>query len=108
MHNLAYIFTRQRQAIKQILLTLPLLLIIFMPINFALAERSHSAGYAITWHTVDGGGGLSQGGVYTLQGSIGQPDVGILQGDGYALVGGYWSAFTQWWSQYLPAILRTP
>ena len=30
--------------------------------------------YRIAWHTIDGGGGTSSGGRYTLTGAIGQPD----------------------------------
>ena len=107
MCNLEFRIIRRRQATKPLWLILPLLFIILAPINLAYAERSSSADYAIRWHTMDGGG-LSQGGEYTLQGAIGQPDTGSMQGGSYALVGGYWSAFIQWWSQYLPAILRTP
>ena len=32
--------------------------------------------YAIDWHTIDGGGGTSTGGVYAVSGTIGQPDAG--------------------------------
>lgn len=74
----------------------------------ARAEQSPSTDYAIIWHTIDGGGGVSQGGNYTLQGTLGQPDAGSLQGGDYILAGGYWAAFKQWWSQYLPVILSTP
>ena len=44
-----------------------------------------SSEYDITWWTVDGGGGLSQGGDYTLQGTIGQPDASSSQGGDYGL-----------------------
>ena len=36
--------------------------------------------YAITWWTVDGGGGTSSGGGYTLMGTIGQPEAGVMTG----------------------------
>lgn len=48
------------------------------------------AQYAIDWHTIDGGGGTSTGGVYTVTGSIGQPDAGRMTGWPYALEGGFW------------------
>jgi len=51
-----------------------------------------SAQYALTWWTVDGGGGSSTGGVYAVTGTIGQPEVGPpAYAGGYALVGGFWS-----------------
>src|SRR5689334_16947121 len=47
--------------------------------------------FAIDWYTIDGGGGISTGGVYTLQGTIGQPDAGVMTGGGFTVVGGFWS-----------------
>jgi|ERR1043165_3091301 hypothetical protein len=46
---------------------------------------------SITWRTFDGGGGTSTGGAFTLSGTIGQPDAGVLSGIGYTLYGGYWA-----------------
>ena len=48
--------------------------------------------YSITWYTIDGGGGTSSGGSYTLSGTIGQPDAGpSLSGGTFTLTGGYWA-----------------
>ena len=51
--------------------------------------------YSLDWHTIDGGGGTSTGGVYTVRGTIGQPDANVQQmaGGNYALSGGFWSIF---------------
>lgn len=46
--------------------------------------------YSIDWHKVAGGGGTSTGGVYSVSGTIGQPDAGLLSGGNYTLVGGFW------------------
>ena len=46
--------------------------------------------YAIDWFTIDGGGGTSTGGVYSVSGTIGQPDAGKMSGGGYTLDGGFW------------------
>jgi hypothetical protein len=48
--------------------------------------------YSIDWFTVDGGGGMNgSGGIYTLSGTIGQPDAGSrLSGGSYSLQGGFW------------------
>src|ERR1044071_1961748 len=46
--------------------------------------------YKIDWYTIDGGGGTSSGGPYSLSGTIGQPDAGILSGGNYVLQGGFW------------------
>ncbi|MBE0544804.1 MAG: hypothetical protein IH623_25990 [Verrucomicrobia bacterium] len=51
------------------------------------------AQYAIDWYTIDGGGGTSTGGVYSISGTIGQPDAGtVMTGGNYSLTGGFWSA----------------
>ena len=62
-----------------------------------LAATQAAAGtpdYDLSWHTVDGGGGMwSTGGTYELGGTIGQPDAGELGGGTYALNGGFWQTF---------------
>ena len=55
--------------------------------SFAMATN----GYELSWWTVDGGGGtFSAGGAYTLGGTFGQPDAGLLTGGAYTLGGGFW------------------
>ena len=66
------------------ILTSALALLLLVSFAFALGN------YDLSWRTVDGGGGESSGGSYTLAGSIGQPDAGTLSGGGYTLVGGFW------------------
>jgi len=61
-----------------------------------------NAQYAIDWFTMDGGGGASSGGGFTLTGTIGQPDTGTLSGGNYSLQGGFWPAIV------LPATGETP
>jgi hypothetical protein len=48
--------------------------------------------YSIDWFTIDGGGGASTGGVYSLSGTIGQPDATVqpLTGGNFSLDGGFW------------------
>jgi hypothetical protein len=51
------------------------------------------AQYDLSWFTIDGGGEMwSVGGVYSLGGTIGQPDTGVLAGGEFTLVGGFWAA----------------
>ena len=47
--------------------------------------------YSIGWYKIAGGGGASSGGVYSVNGTIGQPDAGSMSGEGYSLEGGFWS-----------------
>ncbi len=52
-----------------------------------------TGGYDLSWWTVDGGGhtfSTSADGVYSLGGTIGQPDAGLLTGGDYTLAGGFW------------------
>ena len=54
------------------------------------AASSHAQNYAIDWQ-IDAGGGTSTGGVYSVSGTIGQPDAGTMSSGGYSLNGGFWS-----------------
>jgi hypothetical protein len=65
--------------------------------------------YAISWWTVDGGGGFSQGGDYALQGTVGQLDASSSQGGGYGLEGGFWAGIIDSVWQFfihLPVVIR--
>jgi len=46
--------------------------------------------YSMDWSTIAGGGGASTGGVYSVTGTIGQPDAGTMSGGNYTLQGGFW------------------
>jgi hypothetical protein len=48
--------------------------------------------YSIDWFTIDGGGGTSTGSVYSVSGTIGQPDAsGAMSGGNFSVTGGFWS-----------------
>jgi len=55
-----------------------------------VAHVARAQSYSIDWFTVDGGGGTSTGGVYSVSGTIGQPDAGKMSGGNYTLDGGFW------------------
>ncbi len=83
-------------------------LAVLLIVSLVSAQESE---LTVGWFTIDGGGGLStDGGQYTLLGTIGQPDAGTVVSDGYALSGGFHAvdgggiAFTH--AVYLPLILR--
>lgn len=46
--------------------------------------------YDLTWSTIDSGGGTSNGGTYTVRGTIGQHDAAYSAGGDYELLGGFW------------------
>ena len=57
---------------------------------FSISGLCRGAGqYAISRYTIGGGGGATSGGVYTLVGTIGQPDAGWSSGGKYELLGGF-------------------
>lgn len=56
------------------------------------APRARGQSYTIDWSTIDGGGvTFASGGPYSLGGTIGQPDAGVLTGGAYAVTGGFWA-----------------
>ena len=67
-----------------------LLLTLFFGGTLAATAQS----YSIDWFTIDGGGGTSTGGVYSVSGTIGQPDAGQMSGGNFTLTGGFWSIFS--------------
>src|SRR5262245_53701599 len=59
-------------------------------VGFIAAVGAQS--FSIDWYTVDGGGGTSSGGNYSVTGTIGQPDAGAtMSGGNYTVAGGFWS-----------------
>jgi hypothetical protein len=57
------------------------------------------------WHSVDGGGGVSQGNTFTVRGTAGQPDAGVSSGVTYTVRGGFWGMATAGHTVYLPVVL---
>src|SRR5437879_126264 len=70
--------------------SIPLFILLFLSCSFV-----HAQSFTIDWFTIDGGGGTSTGGVYSVSGSVGQPDAGAqpMTGGNFSLVGGFWSLF---------------
>ena len=67
-------------------------LLVFFGSAWVLACSARAQSYSIDWFTIDGGGGTSTGGVYSVSGTIGQPDAGpTMSGGNFSLTGGFWS-----------------
>ncbi len=78
-----------------------LVALLFVSVGFAQ--------YSINWHTIDGGGGTSTGGVYSVSGTIGQPDAGgAMTGGQYSVTGGFWALPTAVRSSNAPTLLIVP
>ena len=85
-----------------------LLLLLLAALPSAVARAQSGSGYDLTWYTVDGGGYTwSIGDGYRLGGTVGQADAGLLSGEGYILVGGFWGGATIEYRVYLPLVLRS-
>ena len=64
-------------------------------------------GYDLSWSTIDGGGYMfSTGGGYSLGGTVGQPEAGVMSGGGYSLAGGFWGGAAAQYKIYLPVVLK--
>lgn len=68
-----------------VIFLLVLLLLVTLPV---LAQSG--GGFDLSWSTTDGGGGSSVGGVFSLTGTAGQPDAGVMSGGEFTLRGGFW------------------
>jgi hypothetical protein len=65
---------------------------LFLALSISICAASAlGQSYSIDWHTIDGGGGASTGGVYSVSGTIGQPDAGTMSDGNYSLEGGFWA-----------------
>ena len=66
----------------------------FIIVGFVLlliiGYSSPAQNFSIDWFTIDGGGGTSTGGVFSVSGTIGQPDAGRMSGGNFTLEGGFW------------------
>lgn len=58
----------------------------------AVAQTEGTPTYAIESYTIDGGGGTSTGGDFSLSGTVGQPDASPVASTGgvFSLAGGFW------------------
>jgi hypothetical protein len=91
----------------------PVLIVVLLVASVVLARGTapvvaqNGGGYDLTWNTIDGGGvTFSTGGSYSLGGSIGQPDAGVLSGGLYTLNGGFWRGAAVNYKIYLPLVVK--
>ncbi len=61
-------------------------------------EAQSGGSYVLEWSTIDGGGGQSSGGSYSLTGTIGQPDAAYSAAGAYEVFGGFWPYLPTCWS----------
>ncbi|MBL4658847.1 MAG: hypothetical protein JKY19_00695 [Alcanivoracaceae bacterium] len=73
---------------KILLITILLNLIVHIP--SLLMAQSSGGNFEIKTHTIGNGGGLSVGGNFSLNGTIGQADAHTSENDTFKLEGGFW------------------
>ena len=91
---------------RSYLLLLIAALVLLVAASLASAQTGE---WDAAWSTIDGGGATSRGGNrFALSGTIGQPDTGSMEGQGYTLYGGFWGPTTGPgdYAVYLPLIVR--
>lgn len=74
----------------------PLAAVLLLAASQVVAQQGEP--YVIKHYTIDGGGGWSTGGEFTIEGTIGQPDAEAVQPSGggvFAITGGFWSGVTE-------------
>jgi hypothetical protein len=82
-------------------------LVVLLLAGGALAHAQAGDGYDLSWWTADSGGQTHQtGGGYTIGGTLGQPDAGVLSGPDYTLTGGFWQSGGNVYHVYLPLAMR--
>jgi len=90
---------------KRLLVVIFLLVLLLLTLQTVRA--ANDATYTLDWWTVDSGGGTSQGGVYSLSGTVGQAEPGSLHGGEYSLVEGFWAILQEALKEvFLPLVTR--
>ncbi len=81
-----------RMKLRRVGYILPLLLMGLLVLGSVLTALATPVAFDLPWWTVDGGGGMSSDGSYTLHGTVGQADAGPPLSDGsLSLQGGFWA-----------------
>lgn len=65
---------------------------IILFVGLLIPSTGFTQQYSIDWYKVAGGGGMSTGGTYAVNGTIGQHDAGgPMTGGNYSVTGGFWA-----------------
>jgi len=65
---------------------------LFLLFGLLMPAIGFAQNYSIGWYKLSGGGGTSTGGVFSVSGTIGQPDAsGAMTNGQYSVTGGFWS-----------------
>ena len=87
---------RERRVSRYLLsiMAVPKVIIALMLAMSFAADAGDPQTLEIPWYSIDGGGGTSEGGQFSVAGTIGQHDAGAMTGGGFSLAGGFWADST--------------
>jgi hypothetical protein len=85
---------------------LPILLLALATLAILTTVALAQGGYGMTRSVIAGGGGFSSGGIYDVQGTIGQPVAGASSQGDYGVSSGFWGWVQSFFDVYLPLVLR--
>jgi hypothetical protein len=68
--------------------------VLVLPTLLGLALCALAQSYSLDSSRISGGGGVSTGGVFSISGTMGQPDAGAMSGGSFSLQGGFWGLLT--------------
>src|ERR1017187_6341404 len=67
---------------------------LFLLFGLLILTISFAQSYTIDWYKISGDGGTSTGGVFSVSGTLGQPDASdAMSGGQYSVTGGFWSLY---------------
>ncbi len=91
---------------KRLVFLLIALLCALLILNVPLDNASAAVLQTVDWSVIAGGGGHAESGIYTLDGTIGQPVVGVASNTSNEIGSGFWSGISTLARLYLPLIMR--
>ncbi len=91
---------------KRLAFLLITLLCALFILSVPLDNASAAVLQTVDWSVIAGGGGHAESGIYTLDGTIGQPVVGAASATTNEICSGFWSGISTFAKLYLPLIMR--
>jgi hypothetical protein len=66
---------------------------IILSFSLLISACAFAGNFTVDQFSIDGGGGTSSGGTFSVTGTVGQPDAGEMSGGSFGVEGGFWSLF---------------
>ncbi|MCB8942210.1 MAG: hypothetical protein H6658_00395 [Ardenticatenaceae bacterium] len=79
---------------------------VLLTLTLAVNLSAQGSGYQLWKEAIHTGGQTATGGSYQVQGTVGQANIDVLQGDSYQLTSGFWHPRENATDLYLPFIHR--